>query len=91
MIASKTNLANARRVTSPMGLVGWVAVGYLVLLLQAGLLVGALCRVAKLSALHGQTARGEVLLWGRIPVVVDTAATAAARGEVQSPVAGPAR
>ncbi len=49
-----------------MALVASIALGYLVLLLLAGILAGSLCRVAKLSARHGQTARGEVVLWGSI-------------------------
>jgi hypothetical protein len=56
-----------------MGLVAWVALGYVVLLLQAGVLAGGLCRIARLSARHGQTAGGEVVLWGRIPLLGDTA------------------
>ncbi len=50
-----------------MGLVTWVALGYLGLLLLAGVAAAALCRVAALSARHGQSARGEVVLWGRVP------------------------
>jgi hypothetical protein len=33
-----------------MGLVDWVALGYIVLLLSASLLAGSLCRIARLSA-----------------------------------------
>lgn len=56
-----------------MGLVASIVLGYAVLLLSAGILAGSLCRVAKLSAPHGQTARGEVVLWGRIPLLADRA------------------
>lgn len=58
-----------------MGLVAWVALGYVVLLLWAGMLAGSLCRVAKLSARHEQSARGEVVLWGRVPLLPTTAPT----------------
>ncbi|MGO9791453.1 MAG: hypothetical protein ACLQQB_10935 [Solirubrobacteraceae bacterium] len=50
-----------------MGLVAWVALGYLGLLLPAGMFAAALCRVATLSARYGRSARGEVVLWGRVP------------------------
>ena len=63
-----------RRLDRLMGLVAWILLGYVVLLLCAGLVAGALCRIAKLSAGQGQTARGEVVLWGRIPLVADRAA-----------------
>jgi hypothetical protein len=73
-----------------MGLVAWIVLGYMVLLLLAGILAGSLCRVAKLSARHGQTARCEVVLWGRIPLLGDTAVTVATRGDAQVQLAGPA-
>jgi hypothetical protein len=50
-----------------MGLLAWVALSYLGLLMLASLLAGALCSVAKLSARHGRSSRGEVVLWGRVP------------------------
>ena len=56
-----------------MGLVECLALGYLVLLLVAGLLTASLCRIAKLSARHGLNARREVLLWGSTPLLGHTA------------------
>jgi hypothetical protein len=53
-----------------MGLLLWVALGYLVLLLLAGVFVAALCKVATLSARRAQSTRGELVLWGRVPPLV---------------------
>lgn len=50
-----------------MGLVEWVALGYLVLLLVAGLLTASLCRIAQLSGRHSENTRREVLVWGSLP------------------------
>jgi hypothetical protein len=73
-----------------MGLLLWVALGYVLLLLLAGILAGSLCRVAKLAARHGQTDRGELVLWGSIPAFSETAPPYGPRGDTQSPVASAA-
>jgi hypothetical protein len=55
-----------------MGLMDWVALGYVTLLLWASLLAASFCRIARLSGRDVDNGRREVMLWGSIPIASNT-------------------
>ena len=50
-----------------MGLLGWIALGYAVLLVPAGFVAVVFCRAARLSDTQIEPLEREILLWGSIP------------------------
>ena len=67
-----------------MGLVDWVALGHVVMLLSASLLVASLCRIARLSGRDVENEGREVVLWGSIPIVSNTGVPAGLTGPYEA-------
>jgi hypothetical protein len=64
--------STASKLPSGMGLVEWVALGYVALLLSASLLAASFCRIARLSGRDVENDRREVVLWGSIRIASNT-------------------